>query len=208
MKRLYVISSLHLSDDPIENSQFRLEEILEVRLRLIEALILKLGKGSYFSDGMYEFVARSLNNGLTRRTLREIREANKRSYELGGDGFRMYDIGRVAESFKHLEGRGVKFRFRTTEDENGLRRPLEERDAEIVASILRYGSRENILFAGIAHRLEPLYGSGLAWHHTSIVTSGDTILVGGDFPKELGPLKPLPKKTKSGMSIEYILEYV
>ena len=208
-KRLYVVSSLHLSLDREEIINSRLEEILEVRLRFIEALALRLRRGSYFSDGLYSYAANGLNRAVEEATLRAIRDSNRDDYNEGGEGFMRYEFGKVIELFKRLRKRDVRFVLKPTEMEEGIfTRDIEVRDRDIIGHAHLYGSRENILFVGLAHELKSLENSGFKSYRTNIASFVDCILGVGKLPKHLEHLTGLPRKTKSGLDVVWSIDYI
>jgi len=212
-KRVYVVSSLHYVLDEEENRRERTEDVLEVRLQLIEALATTIRRGSYFSDGFYKHLSDSLNSILETTQLSRIRNFNKKSYEEGGEGFAMYDMGKVVELFKRLRKRNCMFRFKPTEKEEDINKiiKLDVIDRKIIENVAIWGTRDNILFVGLAHALETLPQSGLDWYRLNVVYIEDVneIHVGGTIPKRFQQsIGRLAQQTKSGIVITNLVDYV
>ena len=67
-------------------------------------------------------------------------------------------------------------------------------DNEIVNNIVLHGSKENILYIVIVHKLKPLENSWLEWHGTDIVALDDAIPGFGNSPKKSEPVKRTSEK--------------
>ena len=107
-KRLYVFSSFHHGRSMERNLRFKNEETLEVRLRFMEALALRVGNGNYFSDSLDACGAEYLNALVDELPTQTIARMNQ-SMPLGDDGFGYYPFERVAHLFSRLKKRGIVF---------------------------------------------------------------------------------------------------
>jgi hypothetical protein len=116
-KKLYVVSSVHMGKDNRVNNLYKVAQVGEIRLKVLEALARQIRSGAFFCDGTFKSDARDFNK-LIRHTIspEKLNEAAFNAYHKGD--YEAYDQLRLVELFKVLRGEVCKFVWKATERGN------------------------------------------------------------------------------------------
>jgi len=112
-KKLYVVSSIHMGQNHRYNKLFKAADVVEVRLKVIEALARTVKEGAFFCDSMLSDGADFFNNALKIYSREGIHLTAMNAYNEGD--YETYDHLRILELLKVLNKRGCNFEFKSTE---------------------------------------------------------------------------------------------
>lgn len=113
-KKLYVVASAHMAANHAYNRLFKVADVIEVRLKVIEALARTIKEGAFFCDSIFKHDAQDCNDLLeSSLSSKDIRMAATSAYNEGD--YEGYDQLRILELFKVLNKKSCNFEFRPTE---------------------------------------------------------------------------------------------
>ncbi len=125
------------------NTKYKVENILEVRVKIIEALAKSIGSGAFFSDSIFKEDADEYNKILKNSSIssENIKEFAKEKYSQRN--YMLYDLLKVLEMFKSLRSIGCYFKYRTTENKlNPIRQEIFSKVYERYCSTRRLGEKQ------------------------------------------------------------------